>query len=722
MKKFFKIIGVLLLVLIAGAVGGGYYFLKTFDLNKYKSYAENLVFKETGRKLAINGDADLGISLIPTLIVNDVELANPSWAKQPQMVKIKQLELKFALLPLLRKEVMIDTVALVQPEIYLEQSADGKASWDFSKPVDASAAKEVAAEKVEILAQVKNAEDIRKNVAKAEEVGPAAAVLAGFAAKNVSIENGVVQFNDQKSKQVTNVKINNFELSADSLDDPITAAFDVVYDNQKLKGQTTLGSINQFLAADKPFPVKLSATAFGVNVNADGTVSNVLKTLEFAVNANVYNPAGNMNAPETTLVAKVSGDAKKVKADISTLNVANNLVKGTVSADMNGKKPMINANLSSDRFDLTSLNPAQPLAWNLPEVNFISTAQASQLVPNTPVPYAALMAVNANAVVNIKQLIIDQGMTADNVSLTAKLNNGVLNVSPLKLDFGGGEIDAVLTVNAPAQQITAKLNSQNVLLQNLHKEFQVTGANDFGVKSGGQTQIMANLTTGGATYRQLVQNLSGQLAAVVDKSVMQAGSLKFMTGNILTQILGMINLNVSKNPEIDLQCAVVRADFAKGKANFPQSIAVQSNQITLVSNGAVNLVNDKIDFTVTPTMSIKDAGVMQALSSFIKVGGTLQSPKIALDEKQALQTLVGVATTGPAFLGAQLVTESNSAPCWTALQGTPYANRFPAPSKTSTVAKDVVSDTKDAVKSTGKALEKSVRDIRDGVKDLFKSF
>jgi len=112
MKKFFKIIGVLLLVLIAGAVGGGYYFLKTFDLNKYKSYAENLVFKETGRKLAINGDADLGISLIPTLIVNDVELANPSWAKQPQMVKIKQLELKFALLPLLRKVGVVSTVSL----------------------------------------------------------------------------------------------------------------------------------------------------------------------------------------------------------------------------------------------------------------------------------------------------------------------------------------------------------------------------------------------------------------------------------------------------------------------------------------------------------------------------------------------------------------------------------------------------------------------------------
>ncbi len=722
MKKFFKVISVLLLILIAGVIGGGYYFLKTFDLNKYKSYAEDLVLKETGRKLSINGSADLGISLIPTLIVNDVELANPSWAKQPQMVKIKQLELKFALLPLLRKEVMIDTVALIQPEVYLEQAADGKASWDFSKPVEAASVKEVVAENPGISAQVKNADEIRENIEKAEEVGPAAAILAGFAAQNVLIENGVLQLDDQKSKQVTNLKINKFTLSADSMDDPITAAFDVVYNNQQIKGQTTLGAINQFLAADKPFPVKLSASAFGINVNADGTVSNVLKAPTFAINANVYNPAGNMNAPETTLVTKVSGDVKKVKADISTLNVANNLVTGMVSADMNGQKPMVNVNLSSDRFDLTSLNSAQPLAWNLPEFTIISTAQASQLVPNTPVPYAALTAINANAVVNIKQLVIAQGMTADNVSLTAKLNNGVLTVSPMALDFGGGEIDASLTVNAPAQQITAKLNSQNVLLQNLHKEFQVEGNSDFGIKSGGQTQIIADLATSGATYRQLVQNLNGQLAAVVDKSVVQAGSLKFMTGNILTQVLSMINLNVNKNPEIDLQCAVVRADFAKGKANFPQSIAVQSNQITLVSNGAVNLVNDQIDFTVTPTMSLKDAGVMQALSSFIKVGGTLQKPKIALDEKQALQTIVGVATTGPAFLGAQLVTESNSAPCWTALQGTPYANRFQAPSKASTAAKDVMTDTKDAVKSTGKALEKSVRDIRDGVKDLFKSF
>ena len=712
MKKFFKFIGFLFLVLIVALVGGGYYFIKNFDLNKYKSYAEDLVYKETGRKLALNGEADLGISLVPTLVLNDVSLSNASWASQPQMLKVKQLEISFAVLPLLHKEIMINNINLVGPEIYLEQNAAGQANWEFSKPADG----ETAAVKVAEAELPQAAERVKT----AEKAGPAAAVLAGFAAKNVSIENGLVRFSDQKAKQTVNLQINSFNFSADGMDAPITADFDLLYDNQPIKGNTVLGSINQFLAAAEPFPVKLTAGAYGVNVNADGTVADMMKNPVFDFKANIYNPAGNFDAPETTLAAKISGDIKKVKADISTLNVANNLITGTVTADLNGKKPLINANLSSNRFDLTSLNRAQPLAWNLPGI--IGEAQASQLVPNTSVPYSALNSVNANAAVRVKQLIINPAMTAENVVLTAKLNNGVLTVNPLKLDFGGGDIDASLTVNAPAQTVALKLNSKNILLQNMHKEFQIEGKGDFGIESGGQTLVSADLTTGGATYRQLVQHLNGQLVAIVDKSVIKTGALKFMTGNVLTQILNMINLNVVKNPEINLACAVVRADFANGKANFPQSIAVQSNQITLVSNGALNLVSDKIDFTVTPTLSIKDANVAQALSSFIKVGGTLENPKIALDEKQALQTIVGVATTGPAFLGAQLVSESNSAPCWTALQGTPYSTRFKAPSKTSTVTNDVVSGTKNAVKDTGKAIEKSVRGIRDGVKDLFKSF
>ena len=131
MKRLVKILGTVIFSLIIIIAIGGYLFVRNFDLNQYKSYVEDIVDKQLGRKLAIKGNASVGISLIPTLVVEDVELANAPWAAQPQMVKVQRLEIKLSLLPLLHKQVVIDNIELVRPEIYLETAADGKNNWDF---------------------------------------------------------------------------------------------------------------------------------------------------------------------------------------------------------------------------------------------------------------------------------------------------------------------------------------------------------------------------------------------------------------------------------------------------------------------------------------------------------------------------------------------------------------------------------------------------------------
>ena len=104
MKRLVKILGTVIFRLIIIIAIGGYLFVRNFDLNQYKSYVEDIVDKQLGRKLAIKGNASVGISLIPTLVVEDVELANAPWAAQPQMVKVQRLEIKLSLLPLLRGE------------------------------------------------------------------------------------------------------------------------------------------------------------------------------------------------------------------------------------------------------------------------------------------------------------------------------------------------------------------------------------------------------------------------------------------------------------------------------------------------------------------------------------------------------------------------------------------------------------------------------------------
>ena len=98
--------------------------------------------------------------------------------------------------------------------------------------------------------------------------------------------------------------------------------------------------------------------------------------------------------------------------------------------------------------------------------------------------------------------------------------------------------------------------------------------------------------------------------------------------------------------------------------------------------------------------------------SFIKIKGTLTDPKIALDDAQAVQALIGVAATGgTAYLGSKLVLDADSSPCYTALAGTPYQSRFPAPSKASQATQDVYQDTQ-------KVINDSVKDIKGAAKDI----
>lgn len=710
MKRLVKILGTVIFSLIIIIAIGGYLFVRNFDLNQYKSYVEDIVDKQLGRKLAINGNASVGISLIPTLVVEDVELSNAEWASQPQMAKIRRLEIKLSLLPLLHKQLVIDNVALIAPEVYLETSADGKNNWDFGNAASQATAK--TAVQNQKAAYIANQSAVKQN--------PATALLAGFAAKNVVVTDGLLQYADAKSGKTTQVAINAFRLAEESMNDDIKASFDVVFDGQTIKGKTVLGSLNALFNSEEPYPFDITATAYGIDLTALGTARDLFGSPTYAAEINVYNPAGNMNAPETTLKTSVVGTLENIEANIAALNIVNNLITGTVKADISGRIPSIDAVLASDKINLQNFSTKNNLA--IEQSFLIGTAEASPLVPETKIPYDVLKQVNARLNLNVSKLIVNPGMTAENVLVKADLQNGILDVNPLRLNFGGGDIAGTLVVNADTQSLKLDATSSNILLQNLHEEFQAAGPGDFGVLSGGNTDIKISLSGRGDTYRQLVQSLNGQVIGIVNESVVQTGSVSFLTGNFVSQLLNMMPFMKDSNKKLALSCAVVRADLGGGKAVFPKGIALQSDILKLVSNGSINLVNDKIDFDVRPSAGkIVDTNAVQALSSFIKIKGTLEDPKITLDDKAALKSVVGVALSGPAYLGSTLV-NVDPAPCYTALQGTTYQNKFPAPTAAEKAATDVyngadeavddsVKAVKDTVKGTAKELENTAKNI-----------
>ncbi|MBQ8436167.1 MAG: AsmA family protein, partial [Alphaproteobacteria bacterium] len=339
--------------------------------------------------------------------------------------------------------------------------------------------------------------------------------------------------------------------------------------------------------------------------------------------------------------------------------------------------------------------------------------QASELVPATPIPYQSFSIVNADIKLTIGKLIINDTLQADNVNMTLQLKDSILAISPFKMSLGGGNVSGSLAMAAPTQRATLQIVGNKLLLQNLHKEFQISGNGDFGVSEGGNLDFDIKLKSKGNTWRSIVNNLDGQVAAVVGNTQIQTGKFKFITSTFVAQLLDILGLKKDTSQKIDIACAALHSDLSDGKATFPQGIALESKQIYLVSDGSINLQNDKIDFSIQP--NIKDVNLVQAISSFIKIKGTLQNPKLTLDNTSAAKAIIGVAATGgTAYLGSQFMS-SDSAPCHTALKGTVYASRFPAP-------QGAINNAKDVYQGAEKQINKSIKDLKNTAKDVINIF
>lgn len=706
MKKLLKGVFWTIILLLLIVFVGGFVFIKTFDLNKYKSYVENIVYEQTGRKLLLAGDAGLKISLMPTVVLNDVAFDNAPWAAEPKMVKAKSVEVAVSVMPLLHKEVVIDTVNLIEPEVYLAINAAGEANWEFSKPQTAD---EKTLVEETIKTEVKTtAMPTVEATDSALPVADAAPLLAGFLAKRVNVENARLVYQDMATNTVTDLQINSLTLQSENMDADLDIVFDLVFNGEEISGTATAGSVNAILQKAKEYPLQADVTAFGAKAKADVVLTNMMTNLGFSGSAKLQNPSGNFGAPEVSLNVGFSGTPKNIALEINSLNVAGNVISGTADVDLNGAKPNINAVLQSNILNVQTLT-ATPV--KTASLALIPAAAAAEYVPDTALDLAVLDSVNAKAQINVKSLIVNQELTLENVAANVVLQNGKLSVSPLSLNAGGGVVNGAFSIEKNNNVFALSLTGKDVVLQNLWKGLIATDSGTFGIISGGDTIISVKLNGQGATLRQMVESLDGQVIAIIGESKIQTGALKYLTGNFATQLLKALKIDKQKK-NLELSCAVVRADIGNGKAVFPKGIVFNSKQLAVVSDGAVNLKNDKIDFTLNPfNGKLADTNVVQAISSMIKIAGTVEQPKIAIDDSAVIKNVVGVAAAGPAFLGSQMMLDVDESPCYTALKGTAYQDMFPAPKGAKAAGQGVYQGTSDAISDGVDALKNTAKDV-----------
>ncbi len=175
MKTLFKILGWLVVCVVLLAVGLVVALTVFVDPNDFRDEIAGAVKKQTGRDLAIEGDLELTYYPWLGLSTGKVVLANREGFGDTPMLQIDGAKVKAKLLPLLKKQIEVDTIVLESPKIDLQVNEQGEPNWGDLVP--------------------KEGGDKQSN---AKDAGAGAGALA---LNGVEITNGDVSWRDASTSQ-----------------------------------------------------------------------------------------------------------------------------------------------------------------------------------------------------------------------------------------------------------------------------------------------------------------------------------------------------------------------------------------------------------------------------------------------------------------------------------------------------------------------------------------
>lgn len=610
--KLGKILGVFVGIVVL-LVGGLFAFLATLDVNQYKPMIAEEVKKATGRDLLIGGNLALKVSLSPALVVEEVSFANMPTGSRPEMAKIKRFEAEVSLLPLLSGAVQVNRLVIVEPDILIETDKSGKSNLAMG-PMEAPAAKDAAA---------KTGDD--------ESAGG----LPNIAIEEVRIERAAFTQRDGKTGTAQKINVEKLVLRAKTLSSPLAIELAGTLDGKNFDLAGTTGPIADFLAK-KPWPMEVAANAAFV-LPAPVKLSGVLSQGD-----NLY------------------------AVDNLKLALGKSQLTGFAKVALAGK-PKATLRLNSDLVDLAEIAPASGKKEEAPA----KKSSDGRVFPADPLPLDGLKAVDADAEVKIAKLILPNKTALEGVDAKLVLANGRLETKPFAMKLGGGDIGVNLALDANTASLSLGVTGKEIVAGNIARDM---GNSD--MFTGGPTDVAINLRGNGGSVRAIMAGLNGDIQIVMGKGRVNNTLINWGGGDILTQLMSSLNPMAKKEDYTPIACSVVRFKVTDGMAHAPKGIALETDKLDIVGDGAANLKTEGLDFGIKPNVK-EGLGVgVGNLAGMVRLTGTMASPSVGVDTVEAAKTALkagaAVASGGLSVLGGALldktgVTSSSGSPCQVAL-------------------------------------------------------
>jgi uncharacterized protein involved in outer membrane biogenesis len=651
--RWLKIALLAVVAFVAAVAIGLIVLVNTIDLGRYTKLATDEVKAATGRELRI-GKVDIKIFPRIAVVADDVALANAPWGSRPEMLRAKRVEASVALLPLLRNEIEVTRLALVEPDALIETDAKGTGNWVF-KP-----------------AAARSAED------RGDGGGH-------FDLQVASIDRGRLAWHDGARKATVQLAVSRLRLEREALGGNLDLDLDAAFRDQPFTLKGSMGTLRRLLAKDAAWPVDLTAATDGAGVAVKGALDfrTPVPTFDGTLKGTVKDPAGlgRLAGRPLDLPVPLALDAKAAAAsgefvvDPLKVTIGKSAIDGRIAVKTAGARPYVNAALKSLLVDL-----AQGAA-RAPTGGKGGGARPPRVFSEDPFPLELLRSFDADLEASIARLVLPNRFPIEGLQVKAALKNGRLDVQPFQATIGGGAVAGRATLDAARGR--APTLALNVDGKGISAEKVATAMGHAGTVSGGATDVAIALAGPGDSTARFMAGANGEARLVAGPARTSGAALDF-GGDVLTKVADLANPSRRTEKQSEIRCMVARLPVRDGIATAQRTIAVETNRIDLVAAGTINLRAETLDLALRPTVK-EGLGLGAAtLVDLVRVTGTLASPSVGVDTlasaKAALTVGGAVMTGGLSLLGQSIFsrTTADPHPCQTALAGGTPARTAPS--------------------------------------------
>jgi len=657
------------LALLALGVGGATFLFMAPPTDFIRREIISRVKAETGRDLTIAGGAALTFFPSPGLKLRDVSLSAPPGMGGEPLLKAASFDVGVELLPLLRREVVVDRVVLNDPVFALRVDGGGRRSWDMAG----------AAMPFRFAGSGARQQSFAALLVSPAEAAPLQQ-LAALSLNDISISNGAVRYDDERNGAWGRFDGINARFALPALDKPLVGTGSLLADGETFTFKSTLSTPSE-LAQARSAQLALNVSGMPLTFSYDGTVggteaAGVIKANSPSLSALAHwwgsDVSPEAGAGEVLLSTSVASTSRTVELSNIDLKAGRAKAAGTVSfSERQDARPYVKANLRVSGIDIAAL----PLAANLraverrsgavpaptplslpgadePSTSGGSDPQSIEDLLNRPGPRVKGYAHRAGwstDPVNIKalglvdgdaQIALDEvsyGRTridAAQVAIDLKDQVARLQLASLNLYEGSGKGTVIVDASGSEAAITSDITLSGISAgPMLGDAAQIDWL-------AGTADVAWNVSGRGASEDAIMRSLAGNSRVALKNGAVRG----FDLGGALAGLSeGQVpNFQYDPSKKTDFRGLTGSFSIVNGIASN-SDLKLDSQHLHATGDGAVDLPQRSLDYTVRPKLVANLAGdggdkSAAGIEVPVHITGAWQQPQFKPDIAGALNS------------------------------------------------------------------------------------